>query len=268
MKMITTLAAANDKKNKVRSILVMAAVFFTTLLLTVIATCGYGMLQSQKANAGRFYGTYYGAYTGVGEDQLARMEQRGEFQKIGAMATVGEVENRADISLIYSDSNVLEMTNQKRNLDQGSFPEKENEITASPDFFRQLGYDSVKPGDRITLNSRENMSQKYKEREFVVSGVLKDYESNIKGTSFYGLVSRAYYNSVIPDDSHVYTAYFQLSDSVSISYDTAEETMKDLAQQCDIDPEGVSINDYYLMWKLDPGIENITICAGIALLVI
>lgn len=268
MKMITTLAAANDKKNKVRSILVMAAVFFTTLLLIVIATCGYGMLQSQKANAGRFYGTYYGAYTGVGEDQLARMEQRGEFQKIGAMATVGEVENRADISLIYSDSNVLEMTNQKRNLDQGSFPEKENEITASPDFFRQLGYDSVKPGDRITLNSRENMSQKYKEREFVVSGVLKDYESNIKGTSFYGLVSRAYYNSVIPDDSHVYTAYFQLSDSVSISYDTAEETMKDLAQQCDIDPEGVSINDYYLMWKLDPGIENITICAGIALLVI
>ena len=182
MKMITTLAAANDKKNKVRSILVMAAVFFTTLLLTVIATCGYGMLQSQKANAGRFYGTYYGAYTGVGEAQLARMEQRGEFQKIGAMATAGEVENRADISLIYSDSNVLEMTNQKRNLDQGSFPEKENEITASPDFFRQLGYDSVKPGDRITLNSRENMSQKYKEREFVVSGVLKDYESNIKGT--------------------------------------------------------------------------------------
>ena len=51
MKMITTLAAANDKKNKVRSILVMAAVFFTKLLLTVIVTCGYGMLQSQKANA-------------------------------------------------------------------------------------------------------------------------------------------------------------------------------------------------------------------------
>ena len=72
----------------------MAAVFFTTLLLSVIATCGYGMMKTQKANAGRFYGTYYGAYTGVGESQLNQMEQRGEFRKIGTMASVGEVENR------------------------------------------------------------------------------------------------------------------------------------------------------------------------------
>ena len=268
MKMITTLAAANNKKNKVRSILVIAAVFFTTLLLTIIATCGYGMMESQRVNVGRLYGTYYGTYTGVGEDQFARMKQRGEFKKSGVMATAGEVEGKADISLIYSDSSVLEMTNQKRNLSQGRFPVKENEITASPDFFRQLGYDSVKPGDRIVLNSRESMSQKYKKREFAVSGVLKDYESNIKGTSFYGLVSKSYYDSVIPDAGHVYTAYFQLSDSVSISYDTAEETMKNLAQKCGIDPKGVSVNGYYLMWKLDPGIENITICAGISLLVI
>lgn len=268
MKILTTLAAANDKKNKVRSILIMAAVFFTTLLLTVIATCGYGITGSQKANAGRFYGTYYGTYAGVGENQLDKMEQRGEFRKIGISASAGEVENKATVSLMYSDENVLEMTNQKTNLDQGKFPEKENEITAAPAFFRMLGYSSVKPGDHIRLNSRETMSQKYKEKEFVVSGVLKDYESNIKGTSFYGLVSKAYYEAVIPEDSQTYTAYFQLEDSTGINYDTAEEILKNLASKCGIDPKGVSVNGYYLMWKLDPGIETMTICAGIALLVI
>lgn len=112
------------------------------------------------------------------------------------------------------------------------------------------------------------MSQKYKEREFVVSGVLKDYESNIKGTSFYGLVSKAYYEAVIPEDSQTYTAYFQLEDSTGINYDTAEEILKNLASKCGIDPKGVSVNEYYLMWKLDPGIETMTICAGITLLVI
>ena len=268
MKILTTLAAANDKKNKVRSILIMAAVFFTTLLLTVIATCGYGMMKTQKANAGRFYGTYYGAYTGVGENQLNQMEQRGELRKIGTMASVGEVENRANLSLIYSDEHTLEMTNQKEQLDQGSFPEKENEIAAAPDFFEKIGYPSVKPGDRIILKSREDMSQKYKEQEFVVSGVLKDYESNIKGTSFYGLVSKAYYESIVPKAGRIYTAYFQLSDAVGVNYDTAEETMKNLASKCGINPKGVSINGYYLMWKLDPGTETIAVCSGIALLVI
>ena len=115
MKMITTLAAANNKKNKVRSILVIAAVFFTTLLLTIIATCGYGMMESQRVNAGRLYGTYYGTYTGVREDQFARMKQRGEFKKAGVMATAGEVEGKADISLIYSDSGPFSSERKRNN---------------------------------------------------------------------------------------------------------------------------------------------------------
>lgn len=67
MKMITKLALSNNKKNKTRSILIMLSIFLTTVLLSAIATFGYGQIKFQSANAEEFYGSYYGSYAGVTE---------------------------------------------------------------------------------------------------------------------------------------------------------------------------------------------------------
>ena len=45
MKMITRLAISNNKKNKTRSILIVLSIFLTTVLLSAIATFGYGNIK-------------------------------------------------------------------------------------------------------------------------------------------------------------------------------------------------------------------------------
>ena len=58
MKMITRLAISNNKKNKTRSILIVLSIFLTTVLLSAIATFGYGNIKFQRTNAREFYGSY------------------------------------------------------------------------------------------------------------------------------------------------------------------------------------------------------------------
>ena len=60
MKTITKLAWSDNRKNRTRSVLIMLSIFLTTLLLSAIATFGYGQIRFQSVNAEEFYGSYYG----------------------------------------------------------------------------------------------------------------------------------------------------------------------------------------------------------------
>ena len=79
MDTVTKLALANDKKNRTRSILVIISICITTMLLTAIATVGYGMVKSNRVNAGELYGSYYGSFNGVDKNQLKEMQLRSDF---------------------------------------------------------------------------------------------------------------------------------------------------------------------------------------------
>lgn len=100
MKMITRLAISNNKKNKTRSILIVLSIFLTTVLLSAIATFGYGNIKFQRTNAREFYGSYYGSYAGVTEEQIQEMQKRSEFDRIGRAATVGTIKNERTISMV------------------------------------------------------------------------------------------------------------------------------------------------------------------------
>lgn len=103
MKTITKLAWSNNRKNRTRSVLIMLSIFLTTVLLSAIATFGYGQIRFQSVNAEEFYGSYYGTYVSVTGEQIAEMQKRSEFDRIGRTASVGEVENERKISLIWMD---------------------------------------------------------------------------------------------------------------------------------------------------------------------
>lgn len=268
MNILTNLAIKNNKKNRTRSILVMIAIFLTTLLLAVIATFGYGSVKSQKENAGSLYGTFYGSYRNVSEEQLEKMQARGEFSQIGISASVGEIENPLDMSLMWVDKAGRELTNIDKQLEIGKFAQKANEITAGSEFFEQLGYDHAKPGDKIILKARKSRDEKYQQQEFVISGILKKQKSEVKTKSFFALVSKKYYEQQISKEQRRYAAYVRLNDSVNINYDNAESVLKDLAKKCGISPKWTDVNSYYIMWSLDPGTETIGMCAMIAVLVI
>ncbi len=270
MKMITSLAVSNVKKNRTRSILIMISIFMTTLLLTAIGTLGNGLIRHEKTNAGILYGSYYGTFGGAKEENIREMEKRSEFTDIGRMAALGEVEGDGNFSLLCADDKTRSMTNLEQKLKEGSFPEGKNEIAAQPVFFRKLGLKNPKVGDAVTISYRRGLDTPYEAQDFIISGLLEDMENEeeeaVNGAA--GYVSEACYNEKVPAEDRAYTIYFRLDETISFTEDEAEDYFKELAQKCGIDERYVSDNYAYLMWTMNPGWETIAGCVMIGLLVI
>ena len=273
---MTNLSLSNIRQNRSRSILTVISIVLTTLLLTVIASYGYGIIKSNHVNAGNLYGTYHGAFAGVGQEQLRDMNLRGEFSEIGLSASAGSVQsvasdgvpNDVSMSLMWADETTGKLANLNRQLESGSFPQEVDEITAQPGFFRMLGYDDPQIGDTVQINTRISMQDYFAPETFVISGLLKEDTSQGTSGSYQAFVSKAYYDSRVDPAQQSYNVYFRLSDSVPVTGDTAEDVMKSLARDCGIDDRYVSENSAYVMWSLDPGRETIVGCALLALIVI
>lgn len=271
---IERVALSNDKKNKTRSILIMVAVFLTTMLLTILCTYANGINKSNRANAGVQYGRFYGAWKSLDEEQLQEMRRRGEFSEIGTMAMAGLLQGnitgreKVDASMVTADDISLSLTNLDREIKEGHFPENENEIAAQSDFFKCMGYSNIKVGDRVTLPYRANLQQTYQDKKFVVSGLIEEQKNGLKQKSYSVYCSKAFYETEFPEEQRSYIAYFTLKDSVKMNTDNAEDVINDLAEQCGVDEKNVSVNNYYLIWKLDPGYETVSICVVIAVCVI
>ena len=268
MKVITNIALKNNRKNRTRSILVIISILLTTILLTVISCFAYGMIKSQKVNAEAIYGSWYGALNGVTEDDISEINKRGEFKNIGRAAYAAEVMSDGNLNLYFFDETARSLTNTDDRLKRGRFPESVNEIAASEEFFAVAGYDNVQTGDTVILSSRADLNSKYEEEEFVVCGILTENDTEVNTDTYSALISEEYLKNKVLEENQSYIAYFQVNDSVEMTTDSAEEVIKELAVKCGIPEDRVSINNYYILWQLDPGIETISTCAIIAIMVI
>ena len=268
MKMITRLAISNNKKNKTRSILIVLSIFLTTVLLSAIATFGYGNIKFQRTNAREFYGSYYGSYAGVTEEQIQEMQKRSEFDRIGRAATVGTIKNERTISMVWMDEETIDLANLQKQLETGAFPKAENEIVGQKAMFERLGYEDAKVGDTVEIPFRRNTNETYQTKEFVISGILSQTMEEQENQSYSAYVSKDCFESLYAPEERTYSTYFSLSDHVSVDSSTLEMTIKDLAKECGINPERASENSYFAMWVLDPGMKMIAGCAMIALVVI
>lgn len=260
---ITKLAISNDRCNKTRSILVILSIWLTVILLTVVASFGYGIVRMQRENAGIQYGSYYGTFRNVSEKQVETMRMRGEFTMVGVLASVLSTDQGG--TLFYADEAALEMTNQKQTLIAGEFPQKEDEIAASTAFFEKYGLKDAKPGATVQIRGRGGLDVPYSEKTYTVSGILKEGNAATGKTAF---VSRALWESETAASDRQSTAYFRLDDSTGICAENAEQILYELAETCGIDPKYASDNYAYLSWALDPGTETLVVCTTIILVII
>lgn len=268
MKSLSRLAICNIRTNKTRSILITISIILTSMLLTVIATWGYGIVKTSRESVDDMYGDYYGSFKGVSEEQLEKMRLRSEFSEIGKLANVARVQADVDLFLYSADQETQKMTNMETRLKEGAFPQKENEIAGSQSFFKNLGYNNPKVGDVITCNYRQDMNHTFVEKEFVISGIIKENKTESYKFASTGYVSQEWYEQLVNHDQRNYEVYFRLDDSIKINNNTAEQIFKELAEKCDIKKERVSVNSYYIMWAFNPGTQTISVCAIILMLVI
>ena len=134
--------------------------------------------------------------------------------------------------------------------------------------FERLGCPNVKVGDKVHIRFRRNTHETYREKEFVVSGIMRQTAKEQENQSYTAYVSQDFFDSLYTPEERAYTIYFSLSDSVDVNSSTLEMTIKDLAETCGMNPEYAFENMYYSMWVLDPGMEMIVGCVVVALIVV
>lgn len=269
MMTLTGLARSNNKENKTRSILVIISCMLSTLLLTVIATYGYGLIRLEKVNAGAAYGTFYGVLRNVSNEEFVELERRSEFAELGKFVSAGLIDSdKENLSLAVMDETCMRLTNMDKSLVEGRYPEKETEIAAQPGFFKSLGLEHVQVGDTVTFSWRLDLNSYYEPLTMTVSGIMEEKESETVVTGYSGFVSRAFYENCVPEAGRRYQVYFRLGESVPIDSDIAEEVLTELAADCGIEKQRLVVNNAYLNWALDPGTETIAGCTVIAIAVI
>lgn len=266
MKMITNLAWSNIKKDRTRSILIISSIVLTTILLTMIFTMGYGTIKANKDNVGIWYGDYYGTYKNMTEGQIEQMRLRSEFTAIGKTDLFGMVDSDRDLYLVWSDNVYKEMKHMEDQLLEGHFPETGNEIAAQPNFFRSLGVENPQIGDTVTVPWRLDLSDVFEPEEFVIRGLLKEPE--ILSSSAAAQVSEEYFTEHVAAEERYYKVYFRMDESLDITSDNALSVMEEIGAKLGVDSRYVDDNAIYLMWKLNPGIETISFCAIIAIVVV
>ncbi|MCI9137262.1 MAG: ABC transporter permease [Lachnospiraceae bacterium] len=267
-KTITNLALSNNKKNRSRSVLIILSIFLSTMLLTMIAEFGYGMIQHNRLNAGTFCGNYCAVFNRAGEEQYETICRRSEFVHVGRSAYVGEVNcDEAKAGLLWMDEESAKNNNIYGKI-EGRLPEKENELVASLAFFEKMGVLKPEIGKSVTVPFRRDNQSKFAEKEFVISGILDSGQSNDFQKTYQGYVSRAFYESVFPEEMRRCSVTFRLNDSLKVNGNNVEETIQELGALCGIEEKNVSLNSMYLMWMYDPGTETILGCVGISLIVI
>lgn len=262
----TLLAISNLKANKTRSLLICISIWLTTMLLTVIALCGYGTIKENVANAGNRCGEHYGGFVRVEPAIYEKMKIHGEFFDVGAMQTFAEVSlEDAEGALCYMDETAKKLSHA--GTYEGSFPQKVNEIAGQKGFFEHAGYQNPKVGDLVTLEYRIGDS-KFVTGEFVISGFISENEASKLQKTYGAYISETFYEKSVTEEDRSYTVCFKVKGAEDLNEDEMEEKIYRLAGELGVEKQQVVINTGYLMWLLDPGLENIMICSGIALLVV
>lgn len=266
MNTIINLARSNRRMNRTRSILVAFSIVLTMMLLTAIASAGYGIIQMNRVNAGEWYGSYYGYMQGVSQEQILEMSRHREFTEIGRASFLGVVDMDVRALFVWADDEAARMNHAGLALAEGRYPQTGNEIAAQYAFFRKLGIENPKIGDTVSVRWRKDMNSVFVEDTFVICGLLKDPENSY--TQLNANVSREFFEENISAEERRYNAYFVLARDLPMDRSNAEEMMKELAGACGIEEKAVRANMSYLDWQLDPGTETIVACVVIAVIVV
>lgn len=228
----------------------------------------YSLVANQKQSAKELYGSYYGIYNGLSDEQIKEINKMAEIERTGKMSRAGILEGESDTSVAWMDEDTISMTNLHQKLSSGHFPKAEDEIVMQEELLNKLGYKNAKLGDEIQVSYRKNKKDSFQKKVFQLSGILKPIDTTLENIDYISYVSREFYEKNYAKEERFYQTYFSMDPNLKLTSDTAEELAKELAKRCGIDPEKVSMNQFYLFWTLEPDFSVVVGCVIVAILII
>ena len=204
----------------------------TTMLLSVIALSGFGLVKEQKVNAGKQYGEHFGGFVRVDDGIYEKMKIHGEFLDVGRMANFASVSlEDADGSLSYIDETAQRLGHVSTS--EGTFPVKENEIAGQKGFFERAGLANPQIGDSVSLSCRIGDGE-FTTKDFVISGFLAESEANELRKTYGAYVSEAFYENTVPEENRSYNVVFRVRGEEELNEDQMVEKIENLAEKLGI----------------------------------
>lgn len=147
-----------------QALAIFMSILLTASLLSGVSSLIYSSQKSDLANSKAIYGDWH-YYVEAGQEQFQAVPGSGQgegydLRQCGKMEVRDVVSEEFPICFIYGDETYRRMVH--RDLLEGSFPERENEIAADGFVLSNLGF-SGNPGDPVRIG----------ERDYTVTGILK-----------------------------------------------------------------------------------------------
>lgn len=272
------LALQRLRYNKSRTLLTGIAILLTTMLLTAIGTVGVASFDMNR----QIYSLsdYHASFNGLTHEQLQTLSSHIRIEALQTSETFADIYN-GKMNGVLTFTNVLrddraetaDSNTHALTLEEGHYPEKENEICSSPVFFRRVGAEPI-VGGKVTLSFRVNGKGEIQTKEFIISGLMPDMEID-EGIDDSRLMWAAFVSKALLqkyEDAGLYKAdpdaTLRVYGEEELTFDEIEDRILSVAADIGLEELHVNLNKEYLSTVTDPGTETIAIIAVICLIVI
>lgn len=272
------LAWQRLRYNKSRTLLTGIAILLTTMLLTAIGTVGVAILDMNR----QIYSLsdYHASFNGLTSKQVQTLSSHIRVEALQTSETFANIKN-GKMNGVLTFTNVLrddraetaDSNTHALMLEEGHYPEAENEICSSPVFFRRVGAEPV-VGGKVTLSFRVNGKGEIQTKEFIISGLMPDVEID-EGIDDSRLMWAAHVSKALLqeyEDAGLYEAEpdatLRVYGEEELTFDEMKERILSVAADIGLEELHVNLNKEYLSTVTDPGTETIAIIAAICLIVI
>ncbi len=264
MHMLRRIIFANVRYHKRKNVLTGFAMILTTMLLFLVPSVGYDLIEGQKAAVNMVYPKWFGMFYDVTEETAAKIEAHHMTEKCGLVADVGGFKTEdGSCSFIYTDRNGFDLYNMK--VVSGKFPEAENEIMVAEDMLKAMG-STAGPGDSIEFCEQaaaENIPTR-----FTVSGIYAPAAEGA-GKADACLVSKAFLEKVKGDAA--YNLLFRLNMDPGNGEDNTDrikQNIKLLADTFGIKEKDILINESYIWANYEDPTIKMTIIVIMTVIVL
>lgn len=253
MSSILNFSWENFKCNKRKNILTIITIVLTTCLLTSIGILSNSVRVMNIRGMEERVGKCHGKYSNLNKKQMDTLKNNIKVKEIGQYIFAADVKNKdlgsCIMNFLYMDKTYMEMQNVK--LEKGRMPEKSNEIAVERWILERL---RVKPevGEKVHFKYLLRLKDDKKEpiideKEFVISGILKENEYARMRYVSNAVVSRNFVENKFNSDDFKTSYYVRLKDNKNI-----EENILHIGKNLGVSSDDMSINkDYIKSFEID-----------------
>ncbi len=270
MKTVTKLAVSRVRHNKSGTILTGVAFMLTACLLMAVGSMGIGLYRSDKEIVLSSQGNQHAAFLSVTPEQVETLKLHQNVESLRTIEYYAGIVFEKMNAALYSEAILLPGV-RANFLAEGRAPEAADEISSSPAFFERLGYENPKLGDVVEIPYRVLNEGEVVTSRFTITGLLSQGETPMPDMADTRIVYGAWVSGAradtLPENRRAYRAFIRVPGEENLNHAAIEEAVYEIAENVGIVESYVDINDNYLNYATNMGLQMTGAIVGISVLI-